>query len=182
MPNCEDCTGSTVLWLAATNQHVCLTCLVKKPIAQNCIIVLEKNTIKLKEPRKLSVRFKRIKSPPKIKEEKLPDLSHERKRARLYRLQDKRCYYCDRTIIFASWTIDHKIPLCRGGSNGQDNVVGACSSCNGSKSLLTEEEFKSTKDLKQIKLLVKAAHANLWTMRKQNAKPALQISILKPPA
>ena len=46
-------------------------------------------------------------------------------------------------MAFDVWTIDHKIPISRGGTNSLDNQVGCCYDCNTTKSLLTEQEFFS---------------------------------------
>jgi 5-methylcytosine-specific restriction endonuclease McrA len=50
-------------------------------------------------------------------------------------LFDKRphCGYCDAKLTLEEATIDHIIPLDRGGSNGQDNLRLACKACNGKK-------------------------------------------------
>jgi len=45
--------------------------------------------------------------------------------------QNGRCYWC--CIYMKKPTIDHVIPLSRGGSNFPDNIVLACLSCNCSK-------------------------------------------------
>jgi 5-methylcytosine-specific restriction endonuclease McrA len=53
---------------------------------------------------------------------------------------DGRCFYCDTELTLAirttrqpypnSITRDHKIPLCKGGSNAASNIVAACYRCN----------------------------------------------------
>lgn len=50
-----------------------------------------------------------------------------------------RCAYCgsERPL-----TIDHRVPLSRGGSNEIANIVPACGFCNRSKGARTEEEFR----------------------------------------
>jgi hypothetical protein len=49
------------------------------------------------------------------------------------------CYYCGKRC--EKLTIEHRIPLSRGGSNHLSNVVPACSDCNTRKHALTDEEF-----------------------------------------
>lgn len=44
--------------------------------------------------------------------------------------QKSRCYYCGAKVKL---TIDHIIPLSRGGSNWPENIVLACGSCNSKK-------------------------------------------------
>jgi 5-methylcytosine-specific restriction endonuclease McrA len=47
------------------------------------------------------------------------------------------CIYCGNEAK----TIDHLIPLSRGGSNGVENLAPACLSCNSSKGAKTYEEY-----------------------------------------
>jgi 5-methylcytosine-specific restriction endonuclease McrA len=48
------------------------------------------------------------------------------------------CHYCDKE---AKLTLDHVIPLSRGGKHSKDNVVAACLHCNDSKGTKTLEEW-----------------------------------------
>lgn len=50
-----------------------------------------------------------------------------------------RCKYCGSGDKL---TIDHRIPLSRGGTNLPANIVPACQSCNSSKNNKTEKEFR----------------------------------------
>ena len=52
------------------------------------------------------------------------------------------CAYCKQQIARSKRSIDHVIPLCRGGAHSLDNLVMACISCNSSKRNKTGEEFK----------------------------------------
>lgn len=49
-----------------------------------------------------------------------------------------KCYYCGRG---GKMTVEHRIPLSRGGSNWPANLVPACWDCNQSKNNKTEAEF-----------------------------------------
>lgn len=40
------------------------------------------------------------------------------------------CFYCKKLLTPQTITVDHSIPLSRGGSNEFDNLVGACEHCN----------------------------------------------------
>jgi 5-methylcytosine-specific restriction endonuclease McrA len=51
-----------------------------------------------------------------------------------------RCYYCG---CDGKMTIEHRIPLFRGGTNWPANIVPACGPCNSSKYTKTETEFVS---------------------------------------
>ncbi|OHD64864.1 MAG: HNH endonuclease [Spirochaetes bacterium RBG_13_51_14] len=43
------------------------------------------------------------------------------------------CYYCGRKFQPGELTMDHKIPLGRGGSSDKINIVPACKECNNKK-------------------------------------------------
>lgn len=61
------------------------------------------------------------------------------------------CFYCGHELVIvkgpaferAKWraTIDHKKPRSRGGTNARDNLVLACTGCNGAKGDRTLEEW-----------------------------------------
>ena len=52
------------------------------------------------------------------------------------------CPYCDKPVESLSWSIDHKLPKNRGGSNELINLHLVCTKCNKVKGDLTDEEFK----------------------------------------
>lgn len=56
-------------------------------------------------------------------------------------LQNNICYYCNKEII-GKKTIDHKIPVSKGGTNDKENLVLCCVHCNSQKGNKTEEEYK----------------------------------------
>ena len=43
------------------------------------------------------------------------------------------CYYCGDKVGFKELTMDHMIPLSRGGRSTKDNLVPCCKSCNTKK-------------------------------------------------
>ncbi len=51
------------------------------------------------------------------------------------------CPYCNKIIEPLSFSIDHKIPKNRDGSNSLDNLHLVCIKCNKVKGDLTDEEF-----------------------------------------
>lgn len=51
------------------------------------------------------------------------------------------CIYCGRPIPFSEFTIDHIIPLRRGGTSKVSNTVCACLECNRQKRDLSVLEF-----------------------------------------
>ncbi len=67
-----------------------------------------------------------------------------------------KCYYCQKEMDFSVGTgrkfnrdmatIEHLIPLARGGEHTWENTVLACRHCNISKNAKTEQEFDTYKD------------------------------------
>ncbi len=51
------------------------------------------------------------------------------------------CYLCGIKIPFGKDHLEHKIPLCRGGSNEYENLAVACQHCNNKKHTKTTEEY-----------------------------------------
>lgn len=72
-----------------------------------------------------------------------PDIKHPDKRGgrkkgyrrekRALHRADPNCYWCREPLKLEVSTIDHKIPLMRGGSNATDNLVLSCDDCNKKK-------------------------------------------------
>jgi 5-methylcytosine-specific restriction endonuclease McrA len=56
-------------------------------------------------------------------------------------LEGNICYYCG-CVIKGKKTIDHKIPVVKGGTNDNENLVLACVHCNTQKNDKTEEEYR----------------------------------------
>lgn len=50
---------------------------------------------------------------------------------------DGLCYYCKKKFAFKDLTLDHIVPLARGGTTSPGNVVPACKECNKQKSVDT---------------------------------------------
>ena len=44
-----------------------------------------------------------------------------------------RCHYCGAEVGAAALTMDHKVPIIRGGTTTKGNVVPACKPCNQDK-------------------------------------------------
>ena len=44
-----------------------------------------------------------------------------------------KCHYCSKSLTKAQCTMDHVLPLARGGRSTKSNVVIACKECNSSK-------------------------------------------------
>ncbi len=62
------------------------------------------------------------------------------------------CYYCHKPLGRREKTIDHKIPLSRGGEHTYSNLVVACKQCNNDKSDMTENEYYEYLNDKEIQI------------------------------
>ena len=51
------------------------------------------------------------------------------------------CYYCQKKVTFKELTMDHLLPLARGGRSTKDNLVPACKECNNSKKSMMPIEW-----------------------------------------
>ncbi len=54
---------------------------------------------------------------------------------------DGRCHYCGRVFKVNELTMDHVIPLSRGGRSVKDNLVPCCKECNSAKKNLIPAEW-----------------------------------------
>lgn len=68
------------------------------------------------------------------------------------KIQEGKCYYCDRHVGPKVLTMDHVVPLSRGGRSKKGNIVPACKECNNKKKYLLpiewEEYLESLKEKK----------------------------------
>jgi 5-methylcytosine-specific restriction endonuclease McrA len=79
------------------------------------------------------------------------DLQRERARARVLRASTwwKRrvaagvCYYCRLTVGPRALTLDHVVPLVKGGRSIRANMVPACKECNTKKQSLLPWEWQA---------------------------------------
>jgi 5-methylcytosine-specific restriction endonuclease McrA len=56
------------------------------------------------------------------------------------RLQRGVCAYCEGRFAARDLTMDHVVPVARGGRSTKGNVVASCKACNTRKKLLTPAE------------------------------------------
>jgi 5-methylcytosine-specific restriction endonuclease McrA len=59
------------------------------------------------------------------------------------RLAAGRCGYCDRPTPARELTMDHRVPLVRGGRSTRGNLVPACKACNSAKRYLLPIEWEA---------------------------------------
>ena len=78
------------------------------------------------------------------------DLKRERAKSRELRksqwwkrrLAEGRCYYCGKTFLPQDLTMDHIVPLIRGGKSTKGNIVAACKECNNRKKHMLPVEWE----------------------------------------
>ena len=88
-----------------------------------------------------------------MKDDKLSDENHikrERTKARELKkkswwknkIQQGTCYYCENKFKPSELTLDHIVPLSRGGKSQKGNVVPCCKECNNKKKFVFLTIFK----------------------------------------
>ena len=58
------------------------------------------------------------------------------------KIQSGLCYHCNKKFEESDLTMDHLVPLARGGRTGKNNVVPSCKKCNSQKSFKTLVELR----------------------------------------
>jgi 5-methylcytosine-specific restriction enzyme A len=59
----------------------------------------------------------------------------------LRRINQGICYYCKKKVGREQLTMDHMVPLSRGGKSRKGNIVPACKECNSKKKYLLPIEW-----------------------------------------
>lgn len=78
-------------------------------------------------------------------------IRHEREKARALRKQGwwqsrisrGKCHYCGKSVAPKELTLDHIVPLARGGRSTKGNCVPACKECNNQKQNLLPLEWEA---------------------------------------
>ncbi len=78
------------------------------------------------------------------------DIRREKEKARRLRqsswwmrkIQMGQCHYCHRRVGRKNLTMDHVVPLSRGGKSKKGNIVPACKTCNTKKKYLLPIEWE----------------------------------------
>ena len=52
------------------------------------------------------------------------------------------CYFCGRKVLPKELTMEHVVPIIRGGKSSKGNVVAACKECNTKKKYLLPLEWE----------------------------------------
>jgi len=58
------------------------------------------------------------------------------------KLAEGRCHYCGRSTPARELTMDHVVPLTRGGRSVKSNLVTCCKECNNRKKNLLPQEWE----------------------------------------
>ena len=58
------------------------------------------------------------------------------------RLAKGTCHYCSRSVSPKALSMDHIVPIARGGRSTKGNVVAACKACNTAKKHLLPMEWE----------------------------------------
>jgi 5-methylcytosine-specific restriction endonuclease McrA len=53
------------------------------------------------------------------------------------------CHYCGRKMAYEEITMDHLVPLTRGGRSNRDNLVPSCKDCNTKKKNMLPLEWEN---------------------------------------
>lgn len=62
-------------------------------------------------------------------------------RNEVYARTEGRCALCGKFVRFDQFTVDHIVPLAKGGTNDIENLQCTCKHCNAMKQDLSKEEF-----------------------------------------
>lgn len=58
------------------------------------------------------------------------------------KISEGRCYYCGTQTLPADLTMDHVVPLTRGGFSSKNNLVACCKGCNTKKKGMLPQEWQ----------------------------------------
>jgi len=56
--------------------------------------------------------------------------------------REGKCYYCNKEVGKEGLTMDHIVPISRGGKSKKGNIVPACKECNNNKKYLLPIEWE----------------------------------------
>jgi 5-methylcytosine-specific restriction endonuclease McrA len=62
------------------------------------------------------------------------------------RCSEGRCFYCNSEVNPKELTMDHIVPIIRGGRSTKNNIVPACKDCNSKKKYLLPIEWQEYLD------------------------------------
>ena len=62
--------------------------------------------------------------------------------AEIIKTKMTRCDYCDIKLNRKNFSVDHGMPLSRGGDTNEKNLVYCCDKCNSAKGEMSDKEFR----------------------------------------
>ena len=72
----------------------------------------------------------------------------------IFTRDNKKCFYCGKSLKYRQITLDHYLPLSKGGKNEVFNLVTCCRKCNKIKADIVPENFMET----LLNLFIKAVY------------------------
>jgi 5-methylcytosine-specific restriction endonuclease McrA len=81
-------------------------------------------------------------SPEAIRREKEKARALRKSQWWLRKVARGECYYCGKKVAPEDLTMDHIVPLARGGRSTRGNVAAACKDCNSRKKYLLPVEWE----------------------------------------
>ena len=104
----------------------------------NARAMLNKATKKLKDYKIIDLEtMQQIGDIHKIKRKHFSSIE----RMKIYNKSKGKCAICGKFVSYDSFTVDHIIPLAKGGTNAMDNLQVACSVCNLIKQDILPEDL-----------------------------------------
>ena len=85
-------------------------------------------------------------SPEHIKKERAKARELRKSQWWKRKLNERVCYYCEQRFAPSELTMDHKVPLARGGFSTKANLVPSCKVCNTQKKHDLATEFQPTEE------------------------------------
>ncbi|MBY0472562.1 HNH endonuclease [bacterium] len=78
--------------------------------------------------------------PKRVKKEREKARKLKKSQWWLTKINQGLCHYCGKKFPPKELTMDHVVPIARGGTSTPGNVVSSCKNCNRDKKLLTPAE------------------------------------------
>lgn len=77
----------------------------------------------------------------------------------IYKRDNKKCFFCDKKLKYRQITLDHYLPLSKGGINEVFNMVTSCKKCNKYKKDNIPRDYRK----KILKLFIQAVKDDIIT-------------------
>lgn len=95
------------------------------------------------------------------------------KRERVHAKTGGRCSYCGIHVSLLTFAVDHVTARKHGGSNRIENLMPACTSCNGAKGAKTVEDYRMYLVAKSVAGGPVFGHSQLLYLKEAGAFPVL---------